>query len=248
MAQQVNETGHTKNVAAFYEALAIIGGWGADYKPTKLALSAANLTLLYPKCEKVVKESGEQEGIFDNLVDQRIIVFKKLPTYATRVVNAFSVIDLPDETVAGAIEINRKIQGTRATPKGKKPPTEGETGKGGNISVSQLSYDKNVEHLNDLRAWVELQPVYNPNETDLKVAAIKAYCTQLDLANKAVINGEIPYSNKLDERDALMYAPKTGMVDLILEVKKYAKGAFGATSAKYKQISGLKLRKLPRKK
>ena len=45
-----------------------------------------------------------------------------------------------------------------------------------------------------------------------------------------------------------MYAPKTGMVDLILEVKKYAKGAFGATSAKYKQISGLKLRKLPRKK
>ena len=66
-----SETGHTKNVTALYEALAIIGGWGADYKPTKAVLSFANLTLLHPKCEKVVKESGEQEGIFDNLVDQK---------------------------------------------------------------------------------------------------------------------------------------------------------------------------------
>lgn len=179
-----------------------------------------------------------------------MIVFSPLQSYATRIVNAFSVIDLPQDTVNGAIEINRKIQGKRATPKKDNPPTEGqENGKGGkSVSASQLSYDNNVKHFRDLTAWVSLQSAYNPNETDLKVDALNEYVDKLDKANKAVIDGQVPYENKLDERDALLYAPKTGMVDLALDVKKYALSAFGSKSAKYKQISGLSFTKPSRKK
>lgn len=63
-----------------------------------------------------------------------------------------------------------------------------------------------------------------------------------------MIKGFVPYNNKLDERDLALYGEKTGMVDVALGIKLYAKGAFGATSARYKQISGLAFRKLPRKK
>lgn len=246
------ETGHTKNVSTFLELVGYVTGWGASYAPTKAAISVANLTALHPTCEAAVKAADDQEKIFNDLVDKRMIAFDPLQGLSTRVTNAFSVIDLAEETVAGAKEINRKIQGKRATPKkDDKPSTEGETptGKGDkNSSASQLSYDNNVKHFNDLIDWVKLHPTYNPNETDLKVAALKTYFSKIDKANKDVINGQVPYENQLDARDALLYADKTGMVDIALAIKKYAKSAFGATSAKYKQISGLKFRELPRKK
>lgn len=238
-----HETGHTKNVNTFLALLGFVNGWGAEYQPTKAAISAANLGVLHPLCEAGVKSAGDEEKIFADLVDKRMIAFDILQPYSTRILNAFSVIDLPQDTVNGAIEINRKIQGQRATPKKTVSPTEGKS-----VSASQMSYDNNVKHFSDLTTWVSLQPTYNPNEIDLKVASLNTYLTNLDTANKAVINGQVPYDNELDKRDVLLYAPKTGMVDIALEVKKYAKSVFGATSAKYKQISGLAFTKQPRKK
>lgn len=238
-----HETGHTKNVSTFLALLGFVNGWGADYQPTKEAISAANLTALHPVCEAVVKDTENEEKVFADLIDQRMIAFSTLQPYSTRILNAFSVIDLPQDTVNGAIEINRKIQGQRATPKKDGTATEGKS-----VSSSQMSYDNNVKHFSDLTAWVSLQPTYKPNEKDLKVAALNDYKTKIDNANKAVIAGQVPYDNKLNERDLTLYAPKTGMVDIALEVKKYAKSAFGATSAKYKQISGLAFTKQLRKK
>lgn len=249
MAKSVNETGHTKNVSNFLALIDFVDAWGADYKPTNALYKIAAIKAQHPLCEKVEKESRDEEKKFNDLVDKRQIIFKPLSTYCTRVYNSFISLDIPEETKAGALEINRKIQGRRATPKkGDTPTVEGEKPKGKSVSASQLSFDNNVKHIDDLRAWVELCTDYNPNETDLKVAAIKSYHDQLDKANKDVIKGEVPYSNKLDERDVALYGDKTGMVDVALGIKKYAKGAFGATSAKYKQISGLAFRKLPRKK
>jgi len=252
MSKSTQESGHTKNEKAFLALTGFTEGWGADYQPTNPALALAAIKILHPLCEKIVIDSDKATAVFDDLIDTRIIAFKPLKTTSTRVCNAFSVIDLPQETVDGALEINRKIQGKRATPKKDHEATanpETPSGKGGkNSSASQLSYDSGVKNLNSLISWVELKPVYNPNETDLKVVTLKKYFTKIDKANKDVIKGQVPYENQLDARDALMYADKTGMVDIALAIKKYAKGAFGATSAKYKQISGLIFRKLPRKK
>jgi hypothetical protein len=38
----------------------------------------------------------------------------------------------------------------------------------------------------------------------------------------------------------LLYTTGTGLVELAGEVKKYIKSVYGATSAQYKQVSGLK--------
>lgn len=248
----VIETGHTKNVSAFLAFIGFVDGWGADYKPTNPLLALAAIKAQHPLCEKAEKEARDQEKIFDDLVDKRQIAFEPLKPYATRIYNSFISLDIAKETKQGALEINRKIQGKRATPKKDDKPatTEGETPKvkGKSSSASQQSFDNNVKHIDDLRAWVELHTDYNPNEADLKVAAIKAYHDKIDKANKDVINGQVPYDNKLDARDTALYAEKTGMVDVALAIKKYALGAFGSKSSKYKQISGLSFRKLPRKK
>lgn len=240
------ETGHTRNVSNFLSLIGFVGGWGADYKPVKAAISAANITSLHPLCEAAVKAADDQKKIFDDLIDKRDVAFNPMKPLATRVVNAFSVIDLPQETVDGAITINHKIQGKRSTPKKNANPADPNAPN--SISASQLSFDNDVKHFHDLLSWVSLQPIYNPNEADLKIAALTTFYGKLDSTNKAVINGKIPYDNKLDARDALLYAPKTGMVDIAYEVKKYAKSAFGATSARFKQVSSIKFTKQPRKK
>jgi len=58
--------------------LGFVNGWGADYQPTKTAISAANLATLHPLCEAVVKEAADQEKIFDDLVDQKMIACETL--------------------------------------------------------------------------------------------------------------------------------------------------------------------------
>ena len=83
-------------------------------------------------------------------------------------------------------------------------------------------------------------PSYTPNETELTTASLTAYLGELQTANTNVINAEVVYSNARISRNTILYAENTGLVDIALEVKKYVKAVFGATSPQYKQISGIK--------
>ncbi len=245
-----SETGHTKNVNNFLLLINYCVGLGTKYNPTNNALKVANLTTQQATCEAEVKNASKQTKIYNTVVDERRLAFNPLQSYATQIVNAFSIINLPDNTVNGAIEINRKIQGKRATPKNDSlPPTSTATPaeEEDAISASQQSFDNYVKHFGDLIDWIELQPTYNPNETELKVAAMKTYLDKIDNANKAVIAAKVPYDNALDSRDAVMYADKTGLVDTALDVKKYIKAVFKADSPQYKQVSGIAFTRQPRR-
>ena len=58
-----------------------------------------------------------------------------------------------------------------------------------------------------------------------------------------MINAEVVYSNARISRNSVLYAENTGLVEIALEVKKYVKAIFGATSPQYKQVSGIKFKK-----
>ena len=235
------ETGHTKNISNFLSFIGYLAGWGTDYKPVNPAIALAVLQALHPTYETAVKAVDDQKKIFDDLKDKRKIVFNTHKPLATRVVNSFSSLNLPQETIDGAISINLKIQGRRASPKKDAKPDDPNAPKYN--SSSQQSFDLSVKYFHDLITWVSQQPAYLPNEADLKVANLNSYYGKLDSTNKAVIAGKIPYDNKLDARDTLLYAPETGMLDLVKAVKKYAISAFGTRSPRYKQISGIKFNK-----
>ena len=84
---------------------------------------------------------------------------------------------------------------------------------------------------------------YIPNETELTTISLNNYLIELQTANTNVINAEVAYSNARISRDQVLYADNTGLVAIALDVKKYVKAIFGATSPKYKQISGIKFTK-----
>lgn len=138
--------------------------------------------------------------------------------------------------------INRKLQGARAT-KTEKPVVDNTPGAAppadNSISVSQQSYDQQIEHLSKLIALLNASSAYSPNEADLTVTALQAKQAALQSANGAVIDAYTLYSNSRIARNEELYNPVTGLVPTAINVKKYIKSVFGTTSPQYKQVYGL---------
>jgi hypothetical protein len=228
-----SEKSHAKNLANFEAEISFCTAYGAAYNPSRETLSLEYLTDLLNQSRESLNQVTNAKNQYDIIINERQIAFSKLKSTSTRIINALDATDASDEVVADAKSINRKIQGKRASEK-----LDGD-GEAKTISTSQQSYDSLVENFAKLFALVEAEPNYSPNEADLIVLALHSYLHELRDANSKVINAYTLYSNAMITRDKILYAKNTGMVDTALEVKKYVKSVFGATSPEYKQISGL---------
>ena len=107
-----------------------------------------------------------------------------------------------------------------------------------------MSFDGRLENFNKMVIAVESIPEYSPNEVDLQVAAIRNYYTRLAGLNAAVINASVALSNARLARNKVLYSPKTGLVDIALDVKAYVKSIFGASSPLFKQISKIEFKNI----
>ncbi|MBI5219450.1 MAG: hypothetical protein HY958_11020 [Bacteroidia bacterium] len=267
------DTGAKKNVANFETLIAHCISQGAAYAPSRLALQLPALNTLHTTAKDSISSDAPTSvdsayAIWQKATNEREIVFKPLKTLATRVINSLASADATEQTIKDARTIVRKIEGARA-PKSKKAldafidsthkttsaavtePAGSEHGRTVEvaeehkfISTSQQSFDLLVEHFTKLIALVAAEPLYTPNEPDLKIVALKAFLTSMESSNTAVINAATALEDARIARDKILNTDKTGLCDIALAVKKYFKSAFGATSPQYKQISGLKFKKI----
>lgn len=236
------ETGHNKNVTNFETLIIACTGYGLPYNPSNPNITIPILTTQYTEAKAAVKEVKTTETPFNSVEGQRKIIFKTLKPTATKVLNALKGASAPATVITDAETINRKIQGKRADNTTAETPT-GDAPKDKN-SVSQQSYDMQIDHFEKLIELADVEPKYNPNEVPLKIVTLSNYKTELETINKAVKTAYIPYKTAMQTRDAILYAPETGIVDTAQTVKNYVKSVFGATSPQYKQISGLKFTKI----
>lgn len=88
------------------------------------------------------------------------------------------------------------------------------------------------------------EPSYTPNETILQTATVTFFkINTLTTKNNEVATAYTQVSNSRIQRDKTIYAKEDGIVDIALEVKKYVKSLFGATSPEYAQISGIEFKR-----
>jgi hypothetical protein len=100
-----------------------------------------------------------------------------------------------------------------------------------------------VEHFNGLIELVSSHAEYNPNETELKVATLQTYLTELKTANTNVVNSHKAWGNSRICRDNRLYADTKGLVDIVLDVKACVKSVYSSTSPQYEQISGIEFKR-----
>ena len=238
------ETGHARNIEHLNTMIAFVTGYGAAYAPSNAAITLAALTAKLTASNTALDGVTTAVAPYNAATNARENEFVGIRKLVIRVVNSFAASGAAKNTVEDAKSFKRKIDGARAkVPKAKPavpgaptpvPPTT--------ISVAQTSYTQIVEHLDNLIELCSGEPLYNPNETPLKVVQLTAKSTALKAANDGVATAFAPLSNARITRNDVLYAADTGLVDLAGLVKKYVKSLYGGDSPQYKQISGLEFR------
>lgn len=236
-----SETGHAKNVANFQDLIEFVTGYGATYNPSKASLKLAQLNTLKASADASLADVITKNTNYNNKVNERITAFSGLKSLSTRLVNALQSTDASPETIGNAKTFNRKMQGKKASS--TQVPTDPNTPAPTTISSSQQSYDQLIQHLAGLTSVLEAEASYTPNETDLQVATLQNKIADLTTKNTAVATAYTNVSNSRISRNETLYTSATSLVATALEVKKYIKSVFGATSPQYAQVKSIEFSK-----
>jgi len=245
------ETGHAKNVANLKKLISKCIGYGARYNPTNNLIKIPNMQSVQIASATSLTTVNTTRAPYTQAVNTRSPLFQEMEKLAGRAKNALDATEnVEDNLVEDAMTYLRKIRGARKNKIDVPPPPADSTAIeiAKQISVSQQSYDQQVQHFSKLRTLLASVLVYMPNETELQPAQLLTTENQLIAANDAVTAAATPYTNALQSRDNVMYAKKTGLVDIALEAKNYVKSVKTITPAEFRQISGLTFRRPPKKK
>ncbi|MET3538322.1 hypothetical protein [Chryseobacterium limigenitum] len=235
-----SETGHAKNAANFQSLISFCIGFGATYNPIKDSLKVTSLQDLLLNVQNKLGNTKAKKTGFDNATNNRKNAFTDVRSLSTKIVNAYAVSGADQLGINNIKSVNRKIQGapskkSTAQAKDQEPETK-------QISNSQQSYDKMVDHFSGIIEILTQNPSYSPNENDLKIAALQEKLLDMKTKNAELIDSYTQYSNAMLERNQIMYNPLSGLLQTAKEVKLYVKSVFGASSPQYKQISGIEFK------
>ena len=244
MGQSKSETGHVKNWTAFHELISFCNGYGANYKPSRDIHKLVHLNSLYAEGKSALSTLKDAVRIFNVAVGDRQRTYADLKLLVPRIISALESCGTTADIMADVMGINRKLTGRRATPKETPdtPTAAGEIPSDKTISVSQLSFDRQSDHFEELCKLVATVPTFLPNESDLTLDALVWKATQLEEANKKVVNLFTDVSNARIRRNAVFYNPLMGIVATAKSVKGYIRSAFGHKSPEYKQVAALEFR------
>lgn len=235
-----NETGHYKNVANLNLLIGYITSYGANYAPTKGTIKIENLQALYQAGQDNVEAVQTAKNNYSQKVDEREEAFKNIKTFSTRVVANLSGTNVSEQTIKDSKSINAKIQASKAS-KPKINPDNPETvdPTAAAHSTSRQSYDSLYENFNDMVSLLKIAPGYDTNHAEFQIDGLTAFAQKLKTTNEKINDAVVEVTNKRTQRDNLLYAPTTGLVDAALEAKKYIKGLFGATSPQFKTVNSI---------
>lgn len=234
-----SETGHAKNFENFEDLIQTCADFSAAYDPNNALITIKAMEQKLSDTNNVIEEVSQNKGPFIDRTNDRQEVFDGMKKLTTRVVNSFKTHqETTDKQFDDAMTFVRKIRGQRV----KKIDPEDQN----SISVSQQSYDQLYNHFRNFVNYINSHSFYAPNETALQPAALIAFLANMRVKNKAVTTAAVPLNSDIKKRDKIMYAKKTGLVDVAIEAKDYVKSAFkgGGSSPEYNLVRGISFRNI----
>jgi hypothetical protein len=236
------ETGHLVNLENFDQMIVTVKGFGTAYNPSNPDITIPQLELILTNARATQSNLHVALQPYSAASDAREQAFKPLSPLVTRMLSALVATKTSAQTDETAKSLVHKIKGKKSSTAKttdavaaqdvqQAAPTE--------KSSTQLGFDDQLQNFDQFIKLLEITPQYAPNESELKLDAIKAYHGDLATKNHTVIETKVAVANARIARNEVFYKPLTGLVDTALDVKTYVKSLFGATSPQYRQISGL---------
>ena len=241
MASQI-ESGISTYTGHFRMLIDVCIVFGDAYNPQNTDLQIASLEAQLASVQTSINNTDTLAPVLITAASARQDKFTLATSLSTRILAAATVLRLPSAVITHIKELVRKLRGDRARKLTEKDMigANGEPAK--HISVSQVSFNEKIEHFNKLIDLVNSQPAYTPTETELTVASLTALLNEMRESNNAVMAATAVLTNARQERDQLLYAPQTGMMDTALLVKEYIKAVFGPNSPQYKEVKHITFR------
>ncbi len=229
-----SEVGHNKNVANFKSLYQILEEMGTLYNPANPAIALATLAPLKTALDNVIEEFNIKNPLYKNAVALRQTNMKPLSKLTTRIANSFRASEASEADVNNVDSMAKVIRGM----KNKSINPEKESSEG--ISTSRMSYDNRTANFDALISFLETHPNYAPNETDIKITALKQF-NLLQKEHNANVNQT---ANQLltarGARNVVLYHPAIGIVILAPKIKNYLKSLGEPGKPYYKQAVRLK--------
>ncbi len=250
-----SDTGDVNNIDNFQKMINEAEDMGALYQPTNDLLKLTALLALIVVAKAAVSAIKTPKATHNREAAERAELFKPLGALITRLLNMFYSTDAPQKTKDYAKTIADKIRSSGGGSKADEstpPPTDDpdapapEDDESRPYSTSQRSYVRLADNFEMFISILKAEPTYQPNEEDLKIAALETLLASFKAKNGTVELALKAWKKTLADRNAALYAEKTGLVDVALAVKKYVRGAVGTANQHFKNIKGLKFTR-PRK-
>jgi hypothetical protein len=234
----ISEGGSAKNLAKFGVVISIVDEMGTLYNPANANISIVLLKAKETEFKAAMTDLINESIPYKNAVNARVLEYEKMSGIAIRVKGALASSGASKEIIKDAKGIVNKIVCRRTT---KKPEPDPNNPEGGTVSTSQMGFDDRKGHFELLIALLKGEPLYKPNENDLKVTELEAYIASLEPLNVNVVNTKAALDTKRMDRDVKFYGPGLSLSELTGTVKAYVKSVVGATSPVYKKLAAIKI-------
>jgi hypothetical protein len=236
------ESGDKKLLGNFRKLIDEVSAESA-YNPANAKLKPTALNAQHTAADTAVNAVASAHAPNKLAITERETGFGDLRPLVVRSRNFLKASGASKAVADDAEQFVRKLGGGSKKPKAK-PAAEGEGAAPAaetpaTRSSSQMSYDNQVGHF---RSYIELLKnvsEYNPNEADLKVAALTAYADDLTTRNNTVSTTSAALNQARGTRDRLLYLDEDSVVNTAKLVKNYVQAALGSDSQLYKKIKGL---------
>lgn len=231
-------------MANFETVTIILLALSTNYNPSQSLILLPALQTKLTAAKNALTAVDEAEAAKKVAVNERAAEFKDLDKLAVNIKRAAEV-EVNDEAFTKDLQsIVRKFYGSRAGEAPVDDPATPDIDESLNThSVSARGFDNLVAYFADLIALLQTQPAYNPNDAEMKIAALETKLAALQAKNNAAKAADIALGNALDARDEILYHPETGIVKLVKLIKTHLARKPGKTSAAYQQINALEFRK-----
>ena len=237
----ISETGHAKNVDNLGNLIAGIATYGAKYNPANPLIVATALKAKEASARASIDTLNTAAIRYANASNKRESAFMPLNSLVTRALNVLRSSASAENTDATVASIARKITSTRSAAKKEATATAADV-KVATISTSQRSFDSLTDNFDRFVEALANIAEYKPNEEELKVEALKAFAAELRSCNNECNAASFALDSARDARNAELYTPNTGLVDVALSAKTYVKALFGVNSTEYKRIASIEFR------
>lgn len=240
--ENLTVTGHLVNVTNYKTLVKDIIDLQSNYNPKIVRLQIENLQTVSVNATDSINEMHNAYQAYIKAVKERETAYDLLGALILRSFNAFKVSDVDEKIIETAKSFVRKMQGKRAGKKFTEEELAALAAEGKNvkqISTAQMSYTYRFEFYDQYIIIVANEPNYAPNEEDIQVASLNSHLEIARNCNEMVAITESKLKDARIKRNKVLYAPKTGLVPIALDIKEYIKSVFGANSPEYKKIAAL---------